>query len=161
MDDRPAAPASRRRHVPLVALVAVAVLIADQVTKTLALRALDDGPIHLFWTLRLDLSFNSGAAFSIGRGMAPVFMAVGVVLLLVLLRAGRTVTTILGAVAVGLMLGGAAGNLTDRIIRDHHGAVIDFIDFRWWPVFNVADMGVVTGAILLAFSSWERGKSSE
>jgi signal peptidase II len=144
----------------MVAAVAVTVLVADQVTKTLAVRSLSDGPVHLFWTLRLNLSFNSGAAFSIGRGMAPVFMAVGVVLLLVLLRAGRTVTTVVGAVAIGLLLGGAAGNLVDRIVRHNHGAVIDFIDFGWWPVFNVADTAIVIGAFLLALASWEREKAT-
>jgi signal peptidase II len=51
---------------------------------------------------------------------------------------------------MGLLLGGAVGNLTDRLVRHHHGAVIDFIDFRWWPVFNLADASITVGALLLA-----------
>ena len=57
------------------------------------------------------------------------------------------------AVCLGVMLGGAVGNLTDRLFRDHSGAVIDFIDFGWWPIFNVADVALVCGAILLVILS--------
>jgi signal peptidase II len=53
---------------------------------------------------------------------------------------------------MGLLLGGAVGNLVDRLIRHHHGAVIDFVDLRWWPVFNVADASITIGAILLVLS---------
>ena len=78
-------------------------------------------------------------------------MAVG------LLWSGRTVPTRTGAVAVGLVLGGAAGNLTDRAFRAGTGflggAVIDFIDVQWYPVFNVADMAVVGGALLLLLAT--------
>jgi signal peptidase II len=159
MGDRPAAPASRRRLVLFIAAVALGVVALDQLTKTLAVRGLADGPVHLFWTLRLNLSYNSGAAFSIGTGMAPVFTAVGVVLLLVLLRAGRAATTVIGALAIALLLGGATGNLIDRLVRENHGAVIDFVDFQWWPIFNVADMAIVGGAILLAVASWTQERA--
>ena len=57
---------------------------------------------------------------------------------------------------MGLLLGGAAGNLTDRLVRHHHGAVIDFIDLKWWPVFNVADASIVCGAILLLVGARQR-----
>jgi signal peptidase II len=67
--------------------------------------------------------------------------------MLVLMSGSATRTS--AAVALGLLLGGAVGNLSDRLFRDHDGAVIDFIDFGWYPVFNVADMALVTGAILL------------
>jgi signal peptidase II len=74
-----------------------------------------------------------------------------------LLWSGRTVPTRTGAVAVGLVLGGAAGNLADRAFRAGDGflggAVIDFIDAQWYPVFNVADMAVVGGALLLLFAT--------
>ena len=129
---------------------AVAVVALDQVTKSWALAALDDGPVHVVWTLRLDLSFNSGAAFGIGKGLAPLLVAAGVALLVVLLGTGRsTGTTSAGAVALGLVVGGAAGNLADRLFRDHGGAVVDFIDLQWWPVFNVADAAITCGAALL------------
>ena len=139
------------------ALVTAAVVAVDQVTKTWALRALDDGPIEVVWTLRLDLSFNSGAAFGLGRGLAPLFVAVGVVLVVVLLTAARSSgTTAAGTVALGLVLGGALGNLGDRLFRDHGGAVVDFIDLQWWPVFNVADAAITCGALLLVLGELRR-----
>ena len=129
---------------------AVTVVALDQVTKSWALAALDDGPVHVVWTLRLNLSFNSGAAFGIGKGLAPVLVAAGVVLLVALLGTGRAAgTTHGGAVALGLVVGGAAGNLADRVFRDHGGAVVDFIDLQWWPVFNAADAAITCGAVLL------------
>jgi signal peptidase II len=133
------------------------VVVADQVTKTLALHALADGPIHLFWTLRLNLSFNSGAAFGLGRGLGPVLVAVAIVVLVILLGLGRAaMARPVAAMALGLLLGGALGNLVDRVVRHHGGAVIDFIDFQWWPIFNVADMAITVGAVLLVFVSRDR-----
>ncbi len=138
------------RRKALVAATTAAVVTLDQLTKAWALRALADGPVHLIWTLRLDLSFNSGAAFGLGRGLAPLLVAVGVVLVAVLLTVGgRAVTSSAGGVALGLVLGGAVGNLADRVLRAHGGAVVDFIDFQWWPAFNVADAAISCGALLL------------
>ncbi|MDP9070562.1 MAG: signal peptidase II [Actinomycetota bacterium] len=138
------------RRKALVAATTAAVVTLDQLTKAWALRALADGPVHLIWTLRLDLSFNSGAAFGLGRGLAPLLVAVGVVLVAVLLAVGgRAVTSSAGGVALGLVLGGAVGNLADRVLRAHGGAVVDFIDFQWWPAFNVADAAISCGALLL------------
>ena len=132
---------------------AAAVVALDQATKSWALGALADGPVDVVWTLRLNLSFNSGAAFGIGKGVAPLLIAVGVVVLVVLIGAGRsTATTAASAVALGLVVGGAAGNLADRLFRDHGGAVVDFIDLRWWPVFNVADAAITCGAALLVLA---------
>jgi signal peptidase II len=144
---------------PLLAVTAVAaaaVVAADQTSKTWALHRLADGPLHVAWRLRFLLTFNSGAAFSLGRGVTPFLVAAGVVLLLVLLFLGRSVATLPAALALGLLLGGAVGNLTDRVVRHHHGAVIDFIDVRPWPTFNLADSAVVCGAILLVFTSRDR-----
>jgi len=58
-----------------------------------------------------------------------------------------------GAVALGLLAGGAAGNLVDRLLRDHGGAVVDFIDLQWWPVFNLADAAITCGAVALVLAS--------
>ena len=69
-----------------------------------------------------------------------------------------TISSPVRAVAMGLVLGGALGNLTDRVFRSNGGAVVDFIDPQWWPIFNVADAAVVCGAILLAITGW-RGPS--
>ena len=136
---------------PLVAvlLTAAIVIAADQVTKSLALQALADGPIHVWWTLELDLSFNSGIAFSMGTGLTPLITIAAIVLAGVLLAFARRATSPLVAAALGLVLGGALGNLSDRLFRGHGGAVIDFIDPGWWPVFNVADIAVSSGAVLL------------
>ncbi len=126
----------------------------DQLTKAWALRALSDGPIDLVWTLRLRLSFNSGAAFGVGQGLAPLLAVVGVVLVVVLVVVGgRAVGGPAGGVALGLVLGGAVGNLGDRILRDHGGAVVDFIDLQWWPAFNVADAAISCGALALIVTS--------
>ena len=142
------------------AVVTAAVVAVDQVTKTWALRALDDGPIEVVWTLRLDLSFNSGAAFGLGRGLAPLFVAVGVVLVVVLLTVARSSgTNAAGTVALGLVLGGALGNLGDRLFRDHGGAVVDFIDLQWWPVFNVADAAITCGSLLLVLGEVRRSSA--
>jgi signal peptidase II len=131
-------------------VTAAAVVALDQLTKAWAVRTLEDRSIHLVWTLRLHLSFNSGAAFGVGRGSAPLLVAVGVVLLVVLLNVGRrAAVTPAATVALGLVLGGAIGNLADRIVGGHGGAVVDFIDLQWWPVFNVADAAISCGAVLL------------
>ncbi|MDQ1437566.1 MAG: signal peptidase [Acidimicrobiaceae bacterium] len=150
--------AASRRRLParLVAAgaAAVVVVVLDQLTKTLAVRHLADGPVHLWWTLRLNLSYNSGAAFGLGRGVAPIVLVLGVVMVVLLVGLGRLATGgLVAAVALGLLVGGAVGNLADRLLRDNGGAVIDFIDLQWWPIFNVADMGITVGAALLVLSS--------
>jgi signal peptidase II len=107
--------------------------------------------------VRLARTFNDGVAFGLGGGAAPVLIAVAVLgIALVVFKKQLPINrwVILG---MGLVLGGGAGNLVDRIFRSHGGAVIDFIDIgtlplinREWPVFNVADIGVVCGAIIIA-----------
>jgi signal peptidase II len=136
----------------VLAAVAGTVVLADQLTKTWAEHALADGPIHLFWTISLRLTYNSGAAFSSGRGLTPFITALAVVVLIALVGFSRSMTTTIGLVTMGLVIGGAMGNLTDRFVRDNGGAVIDFVDFEWWPVWNIADAAIVIGAILLIFS---------
>ncbi len=107
--------------------------------------------------MQLNLTYNTGAAFSQGEGLGPYIGIAAAAVAIGLLWSGRTVPTRTGAVAVGLVLGGAAGNLTDRAFRAGDGflggAVIDFVDVQWYPVFNVADMAVVGGALLLLFAT--------
>jgi signal peptidase II len=151
----------------LILLVAAVVVVVDQVTKTLALdhlRVLIDGawvyqPRHLFGSVYLWLTFNSGFAFGLGAGVEPIIEAVVIALVIVLLLFGRRAaraSTGLDTVALGLLLGGALSNLGDRVFRNHGGAVIDFINVaqvgshEYWPVFNVADAAVVVGAVVLA-----------
>jgi signal peptidase II len=115
--------------------------------------------------LELDVTFNTGAAFSRGEGFGPLIGIAAAVVAIGLLWSGRTVPNRMGAVAVGLILGGAAGNLCDRAFRAGDGflggAVVDFIDLDWYPVFNVADMCVVGGAILLLIATARDGHGAE
>jgi signal peptidase II len=139
-------------------VVAAVVLLLDQLTKWWALDTLTTETIHVVWTLQFNLVRNTGAAFSLGGGAGAIIAPVALVVVVALLWQGRSVSSRLGAVALGMVLGGALGNLLDRALRGDggfmQGAVVDFIDLQWWPVFNVADMGVVIGGILLALVYW-------
>jgi signal peptidase II len=140
--------ASRYRRAGLVLAVAALVVAADQATKTWAEHRLAGRTIHLVWTLRLRLELNSGVAFSLGRGSTGLVTALAAAILTVVaVVAWRTTGRVLG-VALGLITGGAASNLVDRLVRHHGGQVIDFIDLRWWPVFNVADAAITCGVVL-------------
>jgi signal peptidase II len=134
----------------------VVVAAADQLTKWWAVRALDDRTIDLFWTLRLNLTFNRGSAFGLIRSFGPLLAIAVAVVVLVLVRAGRMVSTTPMAVGLGLVLGGAAGNLLDRAFREGSGfmggAVVDFVDLQWWPVFNLADAAIVVGGVMVALA---------
>lgn len=151
-------PAAARRLPVAVLVVAAAVLAVDQLTKWWALEALSDGPVHVAWTLDLSLTFNTGTAFSLGSDLGPVIALVAVGVVVVLLRSGVATASRAAAVAVGLVLGGALGNLADRAFREGDGvlggAVVDFVDLGWWPVFNVADAAIVVGAIGLVLAGW-------
>ena len=129
----------------------------DQLTKQLALTELRDGPVELVGSLRLVLTFNDGAAFSLGSGRTTwiALVAAGVALLL----AGLGLRAERGPVAVGygVVFGGATGNLVDRLLRDGDGflggRVVDFVDLGWWPVFNVADASLWVGIGILLIAS--------
>jgi signal peptidase II len=133
--------------------VAVLVIVVDQLTKWWAVEHLRDRVIHVVWTLQLNLTRNTGAAFSSVTGQGPLIGLVAIGIVGLLLWQGASVSSRLGSVGLGLVLGGALGNLIDRAFRGGggflRGGVVDFIDLRWWPVFNVADSCVVIGAILL------------
>jgi signal peptidase II len=137
-------------------LVAAIVIAIDQLTKWWALSALDpDHPTHVVWTLQFNLSYNSGMAFSRGRGLGPVIGVAALVVIVVFVLKLRSVQGALATVATGLVIGGALGNICDRIFRSGgflRGEVVDFIDFQWWPVFNVADMAITIGGVLLVFA---------
>jgi signal peptidase II len=137
-------------------LVAAIVVAVDQLTKWWALTALDpQHPTHVIWTLQFNLSYNSGMAFSRGRGLGPVIGVAAFVIIVVFVLKLRVVKGSLATVASGLVIGGAVGNICDRIFRSGgflRGEVVDFIDFQWWPVFNVADMAITIGGVLLVFA---------
>jgi len=150
----------------LFALVAVGWVLLDQLSKSWAVRNLTSRDVDVVWTLRFNLAFNSGASFSMGDGYGRwiALVAVGIVGLLV--WQGLNVQSRLSAVALAMIVGGALGNVLDRAFRDGGGSflggsVVDFIDFQWWPVFNIADMGVVVGAILLVVSSFLPGPDDD
>ncbi len=144
---------SRRSALTIALCVAALVIVIDQLTKTWAVNHLQDRNIHLFWTLQLNLTFNSGMAFGRGRGFGPVIAVVGICLVGVLVLGTSRAPTKVAAVAGGLVVGGAISNLLDRIFREGSGflggSVVDFIDPQWYPVFNFADACVVIGGILL------------
>ncbi len=162
MSGSPAAGRSRR-HVVRVLVAAASVVALDQVTKQWALEALDGGRIiDLVWTLRLRLVFNTGAAFSSFQGLGPLLAVAAVAIAAVLLLNRRLASDRWSAIAAGCIAGGALGNLGDRLFRSSdgflQGAVIDFIDVQWWPVWNVADMGVVLGGAALVWHSYRRAR---
>jgi signal peptidase II len=147
--------AAVRRRWAFVVPTAAVVVAVDHLTKWWALQALDDRTIDLVWTLRLRLVFNQGAAFGLGSRFAPLLALAALLVVGLLLRTDRLLATRPAAVGVALMIGGAVGNLLDRVFRSGGGflggAVVDFFDLQWWPVFNVADVAIVVGAVLLAF----------
>ena len=131
-------------------LVAAVIVLLDQISKAWALGALSDGRIiHVIWTMQFNLTFNRGMAFSRGTGIGPIIGVIGLVVVVLLLLSLRRADNALTRVATGLIIGGAVGNILDRLFRGSgwmRGAVVDFIDFQWWPVFNVADMAIMIGA---------------
>jgi signal peptidase II len=154
-----------RQHLAAAATVA-AVVIADLVTKSWALRTLPGSELELLGGLvPLNLAFNQGAAFGLTIGDDPRLVFVPVTLLAVaflamlIVRAGPGDGLRTGSAA--LVLGGALGNLYDRVRWDR--GVVDFIGpidlgFMYWPIFNVADMAITVGAILLAIAFWREDR---
>jgi signal peptidase II len=131
--------------------VAIAVVVADRVTTTAVERDLHR-VIHLWGPFGLALQFNSGLAFSLFTGrssLVTVALGVGVVVLALLVTRVRTMAQAVGG---GLVLGGGAGNLSERVVSGHHGQVADFITLSHWPTFNVADACITVGVVVLAVS---------
>ena len=146
-------------------LIIAAVLIADQASKNWALNSLSDGrTIDLVWTLRFNLVFNSGMAFSKGQGLGRLIglLAIGVA---VWLWFGlQKATSRLSVIGTSMLIGGALGNVVDRMFRGEKwlaGAVVDFIDLQWFPVFNVADSAVTVGAAVLIIASVAKSRKAQ
>jgi len=143
----------RRWIVPLV--VSLTILLFDQICKHWVLQNLGPEPAVKYKSLigdwfRLVYSQNTGIAFNFFPDMSPIFIITSL-LITALVVYGYVVYlpnhNPFVQVSVGMILGGALGNTLDRI---QHGYVIDFIQVGWWPVFNIADSGITTGAIVLA-----------
>ncbi|WP_129839281.1 signal peptidase II [Streptomyces sp. RFCAC02] len=157
-DEPGAAPRGRRRVAVLVAVAAFAYVL-DLVTKTLVVRGLENEPaIHVIgdW-LRLTVVRNAGAAFGIGSALTIVFTCIAAAVIVVIVRLARRLYSTPWAIALGLLLGGALGNLTDRVLRDPgalQGHVVDFIAPKHFAVFNLADSAIVCGGILIVLLSF-------
>jgi signal peptidase II len=135
------------------------VLILDAVTKQWAMSALADRPVHLFGSVQFALIHNKAGAFGLGGAFVPFLAVAALVLVLAMVFSGTATARLWTAVALGLVLGGAFGNVLDRVFRSPgflKGAVVDFVDVGFWPVFNLADAAITCGCILLLLASWSR-----
>jgi signal peptidase II len=147
-------PPGRPRRVGLLLSVAAFVIAADAISKAIVVSQMaDHAPIRLLGgLLTITLTRNAGAAFSIGTSMTIVFTAIAVGVIVYILRTARNLRSIGWAITLGLLLGGATGNLLDRIFRapgPFQGHVVDWIQLPDWPVFNLADSSIVCAGVLV------------
>jgi lipoprotein signal peptidase len=148
----------RHRRVGLLLAVAVLVVALDQLTKALVVaRLADREPLRLLGgLLTLTYTRNAGAAFSLGTGFTLLFTAVAVTVVVVILRVSRRLYSIGWAVALGALLGGAIGNLVDRLTRSPgvgRGHVVDWIQLPHFAVFNLADAAITCSAVAMVLLS--------
>jgi len=139
--------------------------LVDRITKLWAERALAGRPpvTVIPGVLQLNYTTNSGGAFGLGQSAPWVFVAATILVAAAIVASSFRLRSGPTAVALGLILGGAFGNLTDRAARGDgllSGRVVDFIDFHVWPVFNVADSAIVIGALLLAVGGLRREREA-
>ena len=152
-------PSRRWRLASLVYATAAVAYLLDRVTKVLAEHLLPARPVELIpGVLQLTYTTNRGGAFGLFGNAPYLFLAATLLVCAGIVVASLGITRRLLAVAMGLILGGALGNLTDRIVHGSglNGRVVDFIDLRVWPVFNLADAAIVIGAALIVFSGLRR-----
>jgi signal peptidase II len=152
-------PAQRRRYLWLFAVVALLGYLADLSSKMLAVAHLEPGrPVPVVGDLlTLYIARNPGAAFSTGTSYTLVLSVIALVAAGVVIRFGRRLGDRTWAVALGMLLAGVCGNLTDRIFRDPgvlRGHVVDFLELPHWPVFNVADMLIDAAVVLIIIQTW-------
>jgi len=141
-----------RRFVVLIA-VATFALAADIITKVVVVDRLEGHkPVELLGGLTtLRVTRNSGAAFSIGTGSTWIFTIIACAVVFAIIRTARNLRSLPWAICLGLLLGGAVGNLIDRVLRSpgsFQGHVVDWIEWPNWPVFNLADSAIVCGGVL-------------
>ncbi|OEU88338.1 signal peptidase II [Streptomyces abyssalis] len=154
------ATASRgRRRIGVLITVAAIAYALDLITKLIVVAVLEQhAPIQVIGTvLQLDVVRNRGAAFGIGEALTIVLTAIAAVVIVVIARIARRLYSAPWAIALGLLLGGAFGNLTDRVFRSpgvFQGAVVDFIAPTHFAVFNLADSAIVCGGILIVILSF-------
>lgn len=148
-------------------VIAVIVLAADQASKWWIVTKVMNPPktIEVTSFFNLVLAYNRGVSFSLFNSDSPanpyIFSALALVIVIGLVIWLRRLEHRLPALAVGLVIGGAIGNTIDRFV---YGGVVDFLDFHWgvnhWPAFNVADSGIVVGAVLLIIDALFRRRES-
>jgi signal peptidase II len=149
----------RTRMMPWVFGIAVVVYGVDRLTKALAEDSLPNHPVKLIpGVLHLTYTTNRGGAFGLFGNAPYLFLAATLIVCAAIVIASFNVAHRVPAIGLGMVLGGALGNLTDRIVRGSGlaGRVIDFIDFRVWPVFNLADAAIVIGAALILLAGFRR-----
>jgi signal peptidase II len=148
------APTSPRpRLLWLLGAIAAVVIVLDVVTKVIVVARLTGrAPVVLVpRILDLELTRNPGAAFSVGTGLTAIYTILAIVVVLVVARTARRLASTGWAIALGGIIGGAIGNLLDRIFRapgPFRGYVVDWIHLTHWPIFNVADSAISCGAVL-------------
>jgi signal peptidase II len=156
MDAAPMQAARRSPAGPLA--VAAAVVAVDQLTKVWAVAALSDGPTRVIGSLlEFRLTRNPGGAFSLLTNLTPVLAVLAVGMVVYIVRTTRRTADIVMAYSLALVLGGAVGNLVDRMVRSPgflRGEVVDFIKVPHWPTFNMADSAITVGVILIALRGW-------
>ena len=155
----PVPPRDRRRLTTTLVVLAAVTLVADQATKAWALASLTPGePVDLVGSwIQLQLIRNPGAAFSLGDGVTWLLTVISIAILVWVLVAARRVGSMPWAVALGLLLGGALGNILDRLLREPgpgRGHVVDFIDYFGFFIGNVADIAIVGAAGLVMVLAW-------
>ncbi|MEU4579331.1 signal peptidase II [Nonomuraea sp. ATR24] len=169
----PVAGGRRGRLIAVLACLAAVLYVSDLVTKTVVLRTLEGEPplVVIPGVLQFRVIFNSGAAFSIGTGMTFVFTFIAAGVVVAIIRTARKLRSMPWAITLGLLLGGALGNLTDRLLRypsgfgrstQFQGHVVDFVEvlpgnfpvIDYFPVFNVADSAIVCGGIVAVVLAW-------
>ncbi|AKA08000.1 signal peptidase [Streptomyces noursei ZPM] len=163
--DEGAAVSTGRRRTPLLLAIAVFVYAVDLGSKLLVVEKLEyHAPVPVLGTwLELRVVRNSGAAFGLGGAMTLVFTLIAAAVAVAIVRLARRLHSAPWAIALGLLLGGALGNLTDRVFRAPgglRGAVVDFLAVRDFSVMNLADWAIVGGGVLIVYCSfrgWELG----
>jgi signal peptidase II len=149
----------RARRIPVLVGVAALAYLLDLVTKIMVVEWLEHHePVDVIgqW-LRFEAVRNGGAAFGVGEALTIVFTCIAAIVIVVIIRLARKLYSTPWAIALGLLLGGALGNLTDRLLRAPgflEGHVVDFIAPRYFAVFNLADSAIVCGGILIVLLSF-------
>jgi signal peptidase II len=141
------------RRLAVLLTIAACVYLADVISKVIVVATLTPlQPVRLLGGfLQFTLLRNGGAAFSFGTSMTVVFTLIAVGVIVFILRTSRRLRSLPWAITLGLLLGGATGNLTDRLLRSpgiFRGEVVDWIQVPHWPVFNLADSAIVCGGLL-------------